>query len=636
MLLQILDIGLVLALTYIVLVLIGERRTLWMVRGFIVLMLVTAVSRRLGLALLSFFLSNLTIGAAVAMAVLLQSEFRRLLERLGRGEIGRLFAATPIAATQPDNTIDAIVEAVKELSQNRTGALIVLETSGPLDDRDFSVPGVKLNAVVSKELLQTIFQTSTLLHDGAVVIQGSQLSAAGTILPISEQQASRQLGTRHRAAMGITERVENCLCIVVSEETGSISVAERGQLNRPLTSSRLREILRAKFTPVGDRDAVTPGLLTLVRRINRHVRHRVMALMQCWPWRSTRNAPSAPLLPAESPFPPEVARRHDARSLARTATDGEPHGRDQGRSDRDRLGRASLVRDGHEGDRLIPPHDSPAAGLADLASQPMDQGARSPQVPPGNLPAQDSWRGDQPDGEPTAAPTAQPPDPPTKLEPDDPPDAVKATPATVMTTQIHDLNGEAVGRSLARAAGGDPPAAAPAPGRVDRDVGDGVEGERDHGELGGRVRGNPGVHPLADPRPNREMEGSGDPRDVLRGDGPGDNDPALDPARNPGQGEPRELVRQDSEPPPPELDAARTSGLGSGREDVDGGDLARTLTRPTPRSDLRAEILPEELAEELVEDDWLWDEEAGGDRPVNDATARPRASKLWDEEVGDR
>jgi hypothetical protein len=104
--------------------------------------------------------------------------------------------------------------------------------------------------------LQTIFQTTTLLHDGAVLIRGSRIAAAAVILPLSERTASRQLGTRHRAAMGITERTENCLCIVVSEETGSISLAEKGVLNRPLTSSKLKELLQASFSPAVEREAV--------------------------------------------------------------------------------------------------------------------------------------------------------------------------------------------------------------------------------------------------------------------------------------------------------------------------------------------------------------------------------------------
>jgi uncharacterized protein (TIGR00159 family) len=257
------DIGLVLALTYLVLLIIGERRTLWMVRGLIVLMLATAVSNRLGLTLLSFVLEKLVVGSAVAMAVIFQSEFRRFLEQLGRGEVIQLFRAKRRPLPKPDSVIDEIVDAVKELSQNRTGALMIMETSGPIDERDVSVPGVQLNAEISKELLQTIFQTTTLLHDGAVLIRGSRVAAAGVILPLSERTASRQLGTRHRAAMGITERVENCLCIVVSEETGSISLAERGKLNRPLTSNKLKELLEARFSTAVDREAVAPGLRNL-------------------------------------------------------------------------------------------------------------------------------------------------------------------------------------------------------------------------------------------------------------------------------------------------------------------------------------------------------------------------------------
>ena len=265
-LLPLVDVVLVLALTYLVLVVIGDRRTLWLVRGLIVLMLAAALSRAVGLTLLSFVLDKLVIGSAVAMAFILQAEFRRLLEQIGRGEIMQLFRPVQEQIPKPENVIDEIVDAVKELSQNRTGALLILETDRPIDERDFSVPGVRINAEVSKEILQTIFQTSTLLHDGAVFIRGSRLVSAGVILPISERTASRQLGTRHRAAMGITERVENCICVVVSEETGSISLAERGLLNRPLTSSKLRELLRAKFSQSVERDAVSPQLLSLGRR----------------------------------------------------------------------------------------------------------------------------------------------------------------------------------------------------------------------------------------------------------------------------------------------------------------------------------------------------------------------------------
>lgn len=253
-----LDVILVLALTYALLLIIGERRTLWMVRGLILLMLAAVVSDRLQLRLLNFVLEKLVLGSAVAMAVIFQAEFRRFLELLGRGQVLQLFQKrrpTP----KSDTVVDEIVEAVRELSQNRTGALMVLETNGSLDLRVFVNPGVTLNSEVSKELLQTIFQPKTLLHDGAIFIRGSRIVSAGVILPLSERTASRQLGTRHRAAMGITERVENCACVVVSEETGSISLAEGGNLNRPLTSSKLKELLEQKLSPLVERETVTPG-----------------------------------------------------------------------------------------------------------------------------------------------------------------------------------------------------------------------------------------------------------------------------------------------------------------------------------------------------------------------------------------
>ena len=264
---HIIDIALVLVLIYLMLVVIGERRKLWMIRGLIVLMLAAVLSHSLGLSLLGFVLTNLSFGAAVAMALMLQVEIRRFLELLGRGEIMQLFSSTHTPVPKANTIIDELVDAVRELSQKRTGALIILEIGPPIDENDFSVPGVRLNASLSKELIQTIFQTSTLLHDGAILVRASRIVAAGVILPISERIASRQLGTRHRAAMVITERIENCLCIVVSEETGSISIAQRGRLNRPLTSNRLRELLQEQLTPAVESDTVAPKLLNLGRRL---------------------------------------------------------------------------------------------------------------------------------------------------------------------------------------------------------------------------------------------------------------------------------------------------------------------------------------------------------------------------------
>nr|WP_052672464.1 diadenylate cyclase [Aliterella atlantica] len=159
-----------------------------------------------------------------------------------RTAVIRLFH--PPQPTVPQLTIiTEIVNAVRELSQTRLGALLVIETNAPLDEQNFPFPGVKLDALVSCELIQTIFQPKSSLGDGAVLIRGERVVIANAILPYSHKTASRRLGARHRAALGITEQTENCLCIAVSGETGSIALAERGILNRPLTGKILRELL---------------------------------------------------------------------------------------------------------------------------------------------------------------------------------------------------------------------------------------------------------------------------------------------------------------------------------------------------------------------------------------------------------
>jgi uncharacterized protein (TIGR00159 family) len=263
---QSLDLGLVIALTFMVLLAVRDRRTLWMVRGLIVLMVAAAIAERCQFRLLNFALDKLVIGAALAMSVVFQSEFRRFLEQLGRGNLFPSIGQPRRVGDMADRSIDRIVDAVKELSQQRIGALMIIETSELMDERDFAVPGVKLDAELSKELIQTIFQNTTLLHDGAVFIRGDRVVAAGVILPLSDRTASRQLGTRHRAAMGITERTNNCICIVVSEETGSISLAEAGVLDRPLTSSKLKELLEIRLAPIGERESVNPSFRSFGRK----------------------------------------------------------------------------------------------------------------------------------------------------------------------------------------------------------------------------------------------------------------------------------------------------------------------------------------------------------------------------------
>jgi uncharacterized protein (TIGR00159 family) len=259
------DLGLVAALVFAVFLAIGDRRSLWIVRGLVVLIIAAAISRKLQLTLLYFALEKLVIGSALAMSVFFQAEFRRFLEQLGRGDLSYLFRPLKRTDRRAESPIDTMVEAVKDLSQKRIGALLLIETSTPLDDRDFSSPGVKLDAELTKELLQTIFQPTTLLHDGAVLIRGDRVAAAAVILPLSIQAVSAQLGTRHRAALGVTEKFANCLCVVVSEETGSISLADKGSLNRPLTSSKLREILESQLISESEQKTRTTGWRRFLR-----------------------------------------------------------------------------------------------------------------------------------------------------------------------------------------------------------------------------------------------------------------------------------------------------------------------------------------------------------------------------------
>ncbi len=254
-LVRLLDWGGAAVLMGLALYLTRKSRAVILVRGFVVLVVMYLLTQPL--TLIHFLIEKVVLAAAIAMGILFQPEFRSLLEQLGRGRIlgillGRYDELTQ-ALTDPNDTeatgydyLEELVQATRELSQNRTGALIVIESEQAIDPRIFTDKGVLLNARLTRELLQTIFQTSTLLHDGAVVTYDSRIKAAGVILPVSERVASRQLGTRHRAAMGISEQT-NCLCIVVSEETGSISLAEGGRLERPLTSSKLKDLLTQRL-----------------------------------------------------------------------------------------------------------------------------------------------------------------------------------------------------------------------------------------------------------------------------------------------------------------------------------------------------------------------------------------------------
>ncbi|MFM7267459.1 MAG: diadenylate cyclase CdaA [Cyanobium sp.] len=227
---------------------IREPRTLWLLRGFLCLVaLAWFVQRFVPLPLTSKLIDALVLACSLALAILWQGDLRRLMERLGTGRILGLLS-DPGSETISSGTVSVLTEAAGRLSQARRGALVVLDLGSDLRPEDFLNPGIPLDARLSVDLLLNLFAADTPLHDGAVLVRNNRVVAAGVILPLSRQGINRY-GTRHLAALGLTERHDLCLCVVVSEETGTLALARQGRLERPITSSRLHDLLNAALTP---------------------------------------------------------------------------------------------------------------------------------------------------------------------------------------------------------------------------------------------------------------------------------------------------------------------------------------------------------------------------------------------------
>ena len=230
---------------------VTEARTLWLLRGYLLLVaLAWVVQRYATLPLTSKLVDALVLACSLALAILWQGELRRLMELLGTGRIGVLFGSRS-QDQLGSGSVAVLSEAAGRLSQARRGGLIVVDLGSDLRPEDFLNPGIGLDAKLSVDLLLNLFAADTPLHDGAVLVKANRIVAAGVILPLSRQGINRY-GTRHLAALGLTERFDQCLAIVVSEETGTLSLASQGRLERPITSSRLHDLLsQALALPVG-------------------------------------------------------------------------------------------------------------------------------------------------------------------------------------------------------------------------------------------------------------------------------------------------------------------------------------------------------------------------------------------------
>ena len=183
--------------------------------------------------------------ADIVIVLLFQPEFRHAIESFGRGDFAKFNLFSRYSSLMREETqqcISALVKAVMTMSDGKVGALIVLEGKSPLGE--IIATGSEIDAKISEPIVENIFYPKSPLHDGAMVIRNNRVTAAGCILPLTQNELSRELGTRHRAAVGMSE-VSDALVVVVSEETGDVSVAKNGTLQRRLTSGELVEIISA-------------------------------------------------------------------------------------------------------------------------------------------------------------------------------------------------------------------------------------------------------------------------------------------------------------------------------------------------------------------------------------------------------
>ena len=236
---DILDILIVAFLLYELLMLTRETRASAVLKGLVMLVLAAWFSDLLGLTALNWVLLNVVNNGAVVLVILFQPELRKALEQIGRGAIHKSSAAENME--ENEHIISEFISCLLTLSRRRVGALIVIEQRIGL--KDVIETGTTLNSHISAALLENIFEPNTPLHDGAVVIRGSRIMAAACILSLSEGKGiSRELGTRHRAAIGITETTD-AISLIVSEETGIISMARNGKLTRHLDRAALEDVL---------------------------------------------------------------------------------------------------------------------------------------------------------------------------------------------------------------------------------------------------------------------------------------------------------------------------------------------------------------------------------------------------------
>jgi diadenylate cyclase len=256
---SIIDILSIAVLIYLGLLLLKGTTAMSLLRGTVVVVVgVVLAAQLLDLTVIDWLLRNSFPALLIVIPIIFQAEIRRFLERVGRSSRwpwpGRALY---------ENVVDTVSDAALELAESRHGAIIVIERETGLED--YIDTGIKLDAAVSVPLLRSVFYPNSALHDGALVIRENRVVAAGCTLPLSDSLDSGFHGTRHRAALGLTERTD-AAAVVVSEETGLISLAANGRIISNLDAPRLRGILRSLLLPSMDMDRPSRGRLPRLSR----------------------------------------------------------------------------------------------------------------------------------------------------------------------------------------------------------------------------------------------------------------------------------------------------------------------------------------------------------------------------------
>jgi len=243
---DVIDILIIAYVLYRLILVIHKTRAEQLLKGLAVLIVITKVSEWLQIGTVNYILRNAMTVGVIALLIVFQPELRRGLESLGRsGFLGKNFFFFNEEEKDMSEVLGEICDAVQFLSRSKIGALIVLERETGLNE--LIETGIAMDSKISSELLINTFIPNTPLHDGAVIIRGDRIMAAGCFLPLTDNQnLSSELGTRHRAGIGVTE-ISDAVAIIVSEETGTISLAQNGRLSRHLDAKTLKEVLSSIF-----------------------------------------------------------------------------------------------------------------------------------------------------------------------------------------------------------------------------------------------------------------------------------------------------------------------------------------------------------------------------------------------------